>query len=77
MFASNPFADLATIIPLNVIQGYVILMATLVVGGTVIDMIHKKSAKYFFRAAEKAKKNQVKAAEDSKNESSNQGHQRR
>ena len=54
MFASNPFADLATIIPLNVIQGYVILMAILVVGGTVIDMIHKKSAKYFFAKAKAA-----------------------
>jgi len=55
MFASNPFADLATSIPLNVIQGYVILMAILVVGGTIIDMIHKKSAQYFFQKAEAAK----------------------
>ena len=54
MFASNPFADLATTIPLNVIQGYVILMAILVVGGTIIDMIHKKSAKYFFAKAKAA-----------------------
>ena len=54
MFASNPFADLATVIPLNVIQGYVILMAILVVGGTIIDMIHKKSAKYFFAKAKSA-----------------------
>jgi len=54
MFASNPFADLATVIPLDVIQGYVILMAILVVGGTVIDMIHKKSAKYFFAKAKAA-----------------------
>jgi len=51
MFASNPFADLATTIPLNMIQGYVILMAILVVGGTVLDMIHKKSAEYFFAKA--------------------------
>ncbi|HEY9163806.1 MAG TPA: hypothetical protein VIN57_04265, partial [Magnetovibrio sp.] len=55
MFASNPFAELATIIPLNIIQGYVILMFILVVGGTVIDMIHKKSAQYFFQKAEAAK----------------------
>lgn len=53
MFASNPFADLTTIIPLNVIQGYVILMFILVIGGTIIDMIHKKSAKYFFAKAKK------------------------
>ena len=55
MFASNPFADLVTIIPLNVIQGYVILMFILVVGGTILDMIHKKSAQYFFEKGEKAK----------------------
>lgn len=55
MFATNPFADLTSIIPLSVIQGYVVLMAVLVVGGTVLDMIHKKSAKYFFQKAEAAK----------------------
>ena len=54
MFASNPIADLATIIPLDVIQGYVILMFILVVGGTIFDMIHKKSAKYFFAKAKAA-----------------------
>jgi hypothetical protein len=31
-------------------------MVLLVIGGTVIDMIHKKSAKYFFENAKKAKK---------------------
>ncbi len=56
MFASNPFADLASTIPLNVMQGYVVLMFILVVGGTIVDMIHKKSAKYFF---EKAKTSQA------------------
>lgn len=55
MFASNPFAELATTIPFNVIQGYVILMCILVVGGTIIDMLHKKSAQYFFQKAEAAK----------------------
>lgn len=59
MFASNPFAELATTIPLNVIQGYVILMCILVVGGTIIDMLHKKSAKYFFQKAEAAKANRT------------------
>ncbi len=59
MFASNPFADLAMTIPLNVIQGYVILMAILVVGGTVVDMIHKKSAKYFFAKAKAAEASRV------------------
>ena len=54
MFASNPFADLAMTIPLDVMQGYVILMLLLVVGGTIVDVIHKKSAKYFFDKAKAA-----------------------
>ncbi len=37
-------------------QGYIILMVLLVIGGTVLDMIHKKSAQYFFENAKKAKK---------------------
>ena len=59
MFASNPFTELATTIPLNMIQGYVILMAILVVGGTVWDMIHKQSAKYFFAKAKSAEANRT------------------
>ena len=55
MFANNPFADLATVISPGLIQAYVVLMFVLVVGGTIIDMIHKKSATYFFDKAEKAK----------------------
>ncbi|MDP6563787.1 MAG: adenylyl-sulfate reductase [Alphaproteobacteria bacterium] len=55
MFASNPFAELATLIPPTATQAYVVLMFVLVVGGTVLDMIHKKSAKYFFENAKKAK----------------------
>jgi len=59
MFTSNPFADLTTTIPLEAIQGYVILMAILVVGGTILDMIHKKSAKYFFAKAKAAEANRT------------------
>ena len=54
MFASNPFSELGTQISPMVIQGYVVLMAVLVVGGTILDVIHKKSAKYFFENAKKA-----------------------
>ena len=32
-------------------------MFILVVGGTILDMMHKKSAQYFFENSEKAKKN--------------------
>lgn len=41
-------------IPLDVIQGYVVLMFFLVVGGTLVDIIHKKSARYFFEKAKAA-----------------------
>jgi hypothetical protein len=54
MFTVNPFSDLS--IPSAVMQGYVVLMIILVIAGTVIDMMHKKSAEYFFQNAEKAKK---------------------
>lgn len=48
MFSSNPFAELSASIPPTVMQTYVIIMILLVVGGTLYDVIHKKSAKYFF-----------------------------
>lgn len=57
MFMSNPFAELSAHIPVAVMQGYIVLMVVLVFLGTVLDMRHKKSAKYFFLNAQKAKKN--------------------
>ena len=57
MFTSNPFSELSASISPDVMQGYVILMVLLVAGGTILDMIHKKSAQYLFEKAEKAKKN--------------------
>jgi len=57
MFASNPFAELAALIPPTAMQAYVVLMLLLVVAGTILDMRHKKSAQYFFENARKAKKN--------------------
>lgn len=57
MFMSNPFAELSALVPVAAMQGYIVLMVLLVVGGTILDMMHKKSAKYFFENAEKAKKN--------------------
>ncbi|MBF0622658.1 MAG: adenylyl-sulfate reductase [Magnetococcales bacterium] len=59
MFAHNPFSELSSLIPPIAMQTYVIVMLFLVIGGTLLDMIHKKSAKYFFENAEKAKKNRV------------------
>ena len=48
MFTSNPFAELSASIPPGVMQTYVVIMILLVAGGTLYDIVHKKSAKYFF-----------------------------
>ncbi|GMQ91105.1 MAG: hypothetical protein BMS9Abin11_0411 [Gammaproteobacteria bacterium] len=56
MLTSNPFSELSALIPVFAMQAYIILMFLLVVGGTLLDTIHKKSAKYFFDNAQKAKK---------------------
>jgi hypothetical protein len=56
MFTSNPFAALTDVISPAMMQGYIVLMILLVMGGTILDMLHKKSAKYFFENAKKAQK---------------------
>ncbi|HEX9743208.1 MAG TPA: hypothetical protein VGA17_10510 [Nitrospiraceae bacterium] len=48
MLTNNPFAELSASISPSVMQTYVIVMIFLVVAGTLFDVIHKKSAKYFF-----------------------------
>ena len=55
MFSSNPFAELSASISPDIMQTYVIVMVILVIGGTLIDVIHKKSAKYFFLNWRKSK----------------------
>ena len=45
---TNPFAELSESIPPILMQTYVVVMIILVAGGTLIDILHKKSAKYFF-----------------------------
>ena len=56
MFTHNPFAEVASTIPVVVMQYFVIAMILLVICSTVMDMIHKKNVIYFFRNAKKAKK---------------------
>jgi len=56
MITSNPFAELSAFIPISAMQTYVVVMFLLVIGGTILDMIHKKSAQYFFENAKKAEK---------------------
>jgi hypothetical protein len=51
----NPFATLSETIPPIFIQWFVIVMAILVVLGTLLDIVHKKNVKYFFENAKKAK----------------------
>ncbi len=57
MITSNPFAELAAFIPPAAMQAYVVLMVILVAAGTILDMMHKRSAQYFFENAKKAEKN--------------------
>ena len=53
---TNPFAEISDVISPAIMQGYIVVMVLLVMGGTILDMMHKKSAQYFFENAEKAKK---------------------
>ena len=56
MLSTNPFSELSTVISPDIMQGYVILMVLAVVVGTILDMLHKKSAQYFFENAKRAQK---------------------
>jgi len=55
MFATNPFAELSASIPPAVMQTYVVIMIVLVAAGTLFDIVHKGSAKYFFDNWRKSK----------------------
>lgn len=57
MFTTNHFAELSASIPISIIQAYVLVMIALVAGGTIYDVIHKQSAKYFFNAVKKSEEN--------------------
>jgi hypothetical protein len=57
MFTSNPFVELSASISPSVMQTYIYVMIILVAVGTIYDVLHKKSAKYFMNNMEKAKKN--------------------
>ena len=60
MLAYNPFSDLGTLIPSFAMQAFLIAMVLLVIGGVVLDMMHKKNVKYFFENAQKAKQSATK-----------------
>ncbi|MBL25531.1 MAG: adenylyl-sulfate reductase [Rhodospirillaceae bacterium] len=55
MFSINPFAVLSASVSPTVMQTYVIIMVLLVAFGTLFDILHKGSAKYFFANWRKSK----------------------
>ena len=48
MFAHNPFAALNSVLPPSAMQIFVVVMVLAVIAGTLLDIVHKGSAKYFF-----------------------------
>ena len=54
MLDHNPFAALSNWIDSSIMQAYVGLMIALVIGGTLFDMLHKRSAAYFFASRQAA-----------------------
>ncbi len=60
MFTSNPFAELTVFLPPLAMQVYIVLMVFAVIIGTVFDMLHKSSAKFFAQQQAKSKANATK-----------------
>ena len=56
MFASNPFAGISAAVSPAFMQGYIVLMIVLVVAGTLFDVVHKGSARYFFESFRRSKR---------------------
>ncbi len=61
MFTSNPFAELAVFLPPIAMQIYIALMIVAVALGTIADMLHKNSGKYF---AQRLKNSQAAATRE-------------
>jgi hypothetical protein len=55
MFTTNPFAGLSASLSPAVMQAYVVVMFLLVVAGTLFDVVHKGSARYFFENFRRSK----------------------
>jgi hypothetical protein len=54
MFANNPFAALTDVLPASAMQVYIVLMALAVIAGTLFDVAHKGSARFFARRREQS-----------------------
>src|SRR5512141_1988631 len=55
MLSFNPFAAAVASLPAGFLQGFLVAMALAVVAGTVFDIVHKGSARYFFANMRKSK----------------------
>ena len=55
MIETNPFAMLSEVVPVIVMQGFILGMLALILLGTIVQMIHHKNITYFFNNAKKAK----------------------
>ncbi|MGZ5101479.1 MAG: adenylyl-sulfate reductase, partial [Usitatibacter sp.] len=55
MFTNNTFAAAAQLLPAGFMQWYLVLMVLAVIVGTLLDMAHKGSARYFFANWRKSK----------------------
>lgn len=47
MFTDNPFRSVTNFVSPGFMQFYVVLMVLAVVGGTLFDLYHKRSARFF------------------------------
>src|SRR5688572_8613327 len=55
MFTQNPFAGLSGALHPDFMKVFLVVMVLAVIVGTVVDMIHKGSARYFFANSRKAR----------------------
>jgi len=55
MLSVNPFAVAGASLPVGFLQGFLMVMALAVVAGTLFDIVHKGSARYFFANMRKSK----------------------
>jgi hypothetical protein len=55
MFSTNPFAHLPAAWPAGGMQTFIVLMVLAVIVGTLLDMAHKGSAKFFFAKARRSR----------------------
>ena len=55
MLSVNPFAIAGASLPSGFMQGFLVVMVLAVVVGTLFDILHKRSAMYFFANMRKSK----------------------